>query len=455
MEMKLEEGLAGKLKVPNGKRDLMVFDTETPGFFLRKFSTGRAVYGVKFSVAGKPRKVHLYDATIKGVLAKARKEAGDVRAKARLGTDVVADREEKRKAREEAERRAVNTLAIVGRAYLEAREPEMRWSYFLAVRRYVNEHWKPLHARPIDSITRAEIVEVLNDVERDCGKVAADRALSALGTLFAWAIDKGYAHATPVLHINPRAGKTSRDRTLTQGELREVWLAADAVDDKGKRLVPEDYARIVKLLILTGQRKSEVGGLDWAEITEAGDARIDLPKERTKNRLPHVVPLAEQAMACLPAKRNSTLKVFGKFDNGFSGWGKAKAELDAAVLAVRRKADPKAKAMPGWVVHDLRRTFATQMRELGFADTHLVELIINHVSGTRAGVAGVYDKSERLADRRKALEAWGKQVEKLVRGDFLSPAHTHAVGSVGSVGSPNKTGGLSSPDISRHVGRNA
>jgi integrase len=412
MAMKLEEGLAARIPVPKGKRDVMVYDTETPGFFLRKFASGRAVYGVKFSVRGQERKVALYDATIKGVLAKARKEAGDVRAKARLGTDVVADREAAKEAKKAEAARAESTLGVVGKAYLEAREPEMRPRYFLEVRRHINQHWQPLHGRPIDSITRDDIVAVLNDLERDSGKVAADHALSALGTLFAWAIDQRHVNATPVLHIKKRAGKVARHRALSAAELREIWLATDAVGDEGERLVSEDYARIIKLLILTGQRKGEIGGLEWAEVD--GD-RVDLPGERTKNHLPHVVPLSEQASACLPAKRDDAVTVFGRrLDKGFSGWSKAKAELDSAILAARRKANPKAQPMPGWVVHDLRRTAATLLRELGFADTHLVELILNHVSGTRGGVAGVYDKSERLAERRKALEAWGRWVEELV-----------------------------------------
>lgn len=343
-----------------------------------------------------------------------------MRAQARLGTDVLAQREDARAARaaKAAEaKRATHTLAAVGKRYLEAREPEVRPGYFLEIKRYLTKHWAPLRSQPIDSITRPDIVAVLDGIERDHGKVAADHALSALGTLFAWSIDKGYASATPVLHIKRRAKPVRRQRSLSEAELREVWLASDAVDAEGERLVGPDYASIIKLLILTGQRKTEIGGLDWSEIVEGGaqGTRIDLPGERTKNHLPHVIPLVEQATACLPAKRNSTPKVFGKFDNGFLGWGKAKAELDTAILQTRRKTDSGAQPMPRWVVHDLRRTTATLLRELGFADTHLVELILNHISGTRAGVAGVYDKSERMADRRKALEAWGRYVEELVR----------------------------------------
>ena len=417
MAMKLEEGLAARIPVPKGKRDVMVYDTETPGFFLRKFATGRAMYGVKFSVAGKERKVHLYDATIKGVLAKARKEACDVRAKARLGTDVVAAREAAKTARQAEAKQAENTLGIVVKKYLAVRATELRHRSFLEVKRHLEKQWKPLHARPIHNITRDDITARISEIVGASGKVAADRAATSLSTLFVWAIDEKLITGSPFIHIKRKAKNAGRKRKLTVAELRGVWLAAGALDDKGKRLVNEDYARIIKLLVLTGQRKGEIGGLDRSEIIEGDTTRgdhIDLPEERTKNHLPHLVPLSTQAMACLPAKRNST-KLFGRFDKGYTGWSKSKRELDAAILANRHKTDPDAQPMPAWVVHDLRRTFSTLLRELKLADTHLVELILNHVSGTRGGVAGVYDQSERYEERRKAMEAWGRYVEELVR----------------------------------------
>jgi integrase len=419
MEMKLEEGIAARISVPKGMRDVYVFDTEQPGFFLRKFASGRAMYGVKFSVAGKPRKVHLYDATIRGALAKARKEAGDVRAKARLGTDVVAEREAAKAAAKAAAEREVNTLGRVAKDYLRARESELRTRSFVEVKRHIEKHFKSLHDRPIADITRLDIVGVINDLARDNGKVAADGARRSLGTLFAWAIDQGTygIHATPMLHIKSRADGRGRERTLTPAELVEVWRATDAVDDKGKRLVNEDYARIVKLLILTGQRRIEIGALGWRELFEiqkAATARIELTGERTKNGLPHIVPLSSQAVSLLPAKRDGNDMVFGRFDKGFSGWSKAKAELDAAILQARRKTDPKAKSMAHWVLHDLRRTFVTMLGESKIAPPHVVEAIVNHVSGVKAGVAGVYNKALYLEERRRALDAWGEHIEAIV-----------------------------------------
>lgn len=413
MEMRLEEGIATRIVVPKGVRDVYVFDTEQPGFFLRKFASGRAMYGVKFSVAGKPRKVHLYDATIKGALGRARKEAGDVRAKARLGTDVVAEREAAKVAAKEEEARQVNTLGAVAKKYLAARRSDLRPRSYVEVERHIDKHWKPLHGRPIDNITRTDLVGVIDDLERDSGKVAADRATTALSTLFAWAIDRGIVNGTPVLHIKRRAGSVSRERTLSPAELREVWRAADARGD--------DYGRIVKLLILTGQRKSEIGSLAWGEVVENGEGtRIDLPGERTKNGLPHLVPLSPQALAQLPAKPDrhdpaARTMVFGRRSHtGFSGWSKAKSELDEEIAAARKKARIK-EAMPHWTLHDLRRTLVTLMGELGIAPPHIIEAIVNHVSGHKAGVAGTYNKALYLEERRKALEAWGRYVEGLVR----------------------------------------
>jgi integrase len=289
------------------------------------------------------------------------------------------------------------------------------------VKRHLEQHWKALHARPIHAITRDEVLDHLQVIEQTAGAVTRDRCKSSLGTMFVWALDHRppFVNSTPVAFVKKKVGKRkgNRKRTLTAAELREIWLACDAVDEEGRRLVSDDYASIVKLAILTGQRRTELGGLDQCEIFENGASgpRIELPEARTKNHLPHMVPLVQQAQAILPTKRGSTTKLFGRFDKGYTGWSKSKRGLDAAILANRRKADPKAPPMPAWVLHDARRTLSTQLREQAFADVHLCELILNHVGGTRGGVAGDYDKSERFADRRKALQAWADHIDRLVR----------------------------------------
>jgi integrase len=196
---------------------------------------------------------------------------------------------------------------------------------------------------------------------------------------------------------------------LSRAELAEVWGAACGAGDFGD---------IVRLLILTGQRREEIGSLRWSEI-DFDRGLIVLPPERTKNKRLHEIPLSPQARAILElraqrvassprpsrAKPNDGL-IFGGAA-GFSGWSRAKGKLDAALAQ-------RAKPMPDWRLHDLRRTAATGMAELGVLP-HIIEAVLNHVSGHKGGVAGIYNRSRYTEPMRDALERWGEHVETIVR----------------------------------------
>jgi integrase len=236
------------------------------------------------------------------------------------------------------------------------------------------------------------------------GVVAADRARTALSGFYGWAIERGYCEVSPSFNISPRASGKARDRFLTEAELVEVWRACGN----------DDYGRIVRLLILTGQRRQEIGDLSWREI-DIERRLIELPADRTKNHRAHVVPLSDAALALLPAQSKGRDLVFGGGGGGFSGWSKAKAALAARIVDARALVDPK-NAMPHWRIHDLRRSFVTHVNERGFAQPHVVEAIVNHISGHLAGVAGVYNKALYLAERRQAIKLWGAHVAALVEG---------------------------------------
>jgi integrase len=389
MELRLEDDTVTRITVPKGKRDVLAWDTQTTGLFLRKFASGRAMWGVKYAVAGKPRVVVLRDAGERGSLAAARREALDVRAKARLGTDLIAEREAAKAAAAAAAARAVNTLSKVAVAYLSTKEKELRPRSCAEVTRCINRNAKPLHGRPIAEIERGDIVDLIDTIERNSGKREADKTRIELGALWAWALDRGHVAGTPFVGIKSRASGGSRDRVLTPAELRQVWQAAAKRGDE----------------------------LAWAEIVEAGNMlRIELPPERTKNHRGHHVHLASQAVALLPPRPDATdpdarTMLFGRRRHtGFSGWSKAKAEIDADIAEIRRKAGIR-QAMKPWRLHDLRRTAVTLMGELGIAEPHVIEAIVNHVSGTKGGVAGVYNRAMYWDERVKALDAWGAWVE--------------------------------------------
>jgi integrase len=398
---KFFEGFADTLQVPAGARDLQVFDEELPGFGIRKFATGHAAYFVKFNVGAQQRRKTL-GKVVRGNLKTMRVEASTILAKARLGTDVVA-------VVRAAAAKNTATLGEIVPKYLASRDGELRPSSHRETKRYLERSWKPLHALPIDAITRQNVVRVVDDVERDSGRVAADRARMALSGLFGWAIDRSYVDANPTLNIRARGQNGPRKRVLDEAELVEIWKACE---DAG------DFGLIVRLLILTGQRRGEIGDLARSEI-HLEKRQIDLPGQRTKNGRRHIVPLSDEALAILASKRREEKRefVFGRGAGGFGGWSKAKAELDARIAKSRAKvAKAKAKPMPAWTLHDLRRSFVTHISDRGLAPPHVVEAIVNHVSGAKAGVAGVYNHATYQAERCKALELWGAHVAALVEG---------------------------------------
>jgi integrase len=158
-------------------------------------------------------------------------------------------------------------------------------------------------------------------------------------------------------------------------------------------LSDNDHGRIVRLLILTGCRRDEIGSLRWAEIDKES-RMIVLPGERTKNSRTHHVPLSKIALDIIEAIPRGVSRdfVFGEGKGGFSGWSKAKAALDAQL------------GLKPWRLHDLRRTASTRMGDSG-VQPHIIEAVINHVSGHKAGVAGVYNRSTYENEKRAALDA--------------------------------------------------
>jgi integrase len=183
---------------------------------------------------------------------------------------------------------------------------------------------------------------------------------------------------------------------LTDAELAAVWIAAPNTP----------FGRIVRLLTLTGQRRDEIGSLQWPEIESPetqGKALIALPGERTKNGRPHEVPLSTAALDVLSTQPRIAGRafVFGEGAGGFAGWSRAKGVLD------------KASGVSDWTLHDLRRTAATRMADLG-VQPHVIEAILNHVSGHKAGVAGIYNRSTYANEKRAALDRWATHVRMLV-----------------------------------------
>ena len=211
---------------------------------------------------------------------------------------------------------------------------------------------------------------------------------------------EGLSDGNPVIGTNRAADERSRDRVLSDKELAAIWGACR--DD--------DFGRIVRLLILTGQRREEVGGTTWSEL-DLARGLWTIPGSRTKNGRAHEVPLPASAAGLLEQTRLALRSgsLFGEGTGSFQGWSKAKAALE-------RRISSGGTAMEPWRLHDIRRTVATRMAELG-VQPHVIEAVLNHVSGHKAGVAGVYNRALYAAERRKALDLWGEHVRALVESD--------------------------------------
>ena len=248
---------------------------------------------------------------------------------------------------------------------------------------------------------RRTIAQRLTEIATTSGPSAADRARATLSALFTWALGEGLADANPALATNRQTTGKGRERVLSDGELVEVWRHA------GDRA----YGTILKLLILTGQRREEIGGLRWSEIDFAANV-IRLPAARTKNGEPHDVPLSAPALRLLEAIPRIGPAVFSARGAGFAGYSVPKRVLDQRIAAARQAAG--ADPMLPWVLHDLRRV-ATDMAEIGIAP-HIVEAILNHTSGHKRGVAGVYNKAVYAVEKRSALLRWADHVLAALEG---------------------------------------
>lgn len=398
------------LRLPEGKSEALFWDDDLPGFGVRLRVGGSRTWVFQYKLGSKQRRI-----TLGRVEAldpdKARRAAAEVHAKVKLGGDPQG-------AKVQARASASLSLGSVIDAYLDAYEPTVRQNTFKSARVQLKTHLKPLHGMALDQIGHADISARLSVLRKEVGVSTGDHARVALSGLYGWAISEGLVNDNPVMRtrssrlVKAKTGETpggGRARTLSTQELGEVWRACQ--DD--------DFGRIVRLLILTLQRREEIAALRWSELDQ-DKALISLPPARTKNGREHLLPISTAAAKIIAGveMRDGREFLFGGSGKGsFSGYSKAKRALDERVHKARLKVDIGAKAMPNWTLHDLRRTGATMMNEsppLGLGmQPHIVEAILNHVSGTKGGVAGIYNRALYLSEKTAALEAWGKHVLNL------------------------------------------
>jgi integrase len=272
------------------------------------------------------------------------------------------------------------------------------------LRLHVLPRWRGRMAR---EITRRDVLDILDRVVDEGAPIAANRVLAAVRKLFNWCVARDVLTASPCAGVKPPTAERPRDRVLTDDELCLVWRAAEKLGGT--------FGPLVKLLTLTGQRRDEVARMRRCEVDL--DTRLwTLPAERTKNNQPHEVPLSNAVLDVLKRVPHHAASPFVFTTNGgaspASGYSKNKRRLDALLPA----------NVPPWRLHDLRRSCASGMARLGI-NLPVIEKVLNHASGSFAGIVAVYQRHSFADEKRHALEAWGRHVEALVSGKPAKVLH--------------------------------
>jgi integrase len=374
--MRLTTATVEGLRLDTDVTDKIFFDEDIAGFGIRIRTSGSRSWVFQYKLGGKTRRLVL-GAVSAVKAAKAREVAAELHARVKLGHDPASEKRER-------VWRSRDTFDLLVEKFLAQYRRRPKTTY--EVTRHLRQYAAPLHSMAVDAIALRNVADLLTRIDRDSGPALSNRVRSSLSACFTWGMREGLASHNPVLNSNKR-GESARDRVLSNDEIRRIWNAAG--DDA--------YGVVIRLLILTGQRRSEISDLRWPEIDFA-KGEVTLPAERTKNKRPHIVPLSDTARALLDRLPHSGDKVLKSLN--FSA---CKKQLD------------QRSGVAGWVVHDIRRSVATGMADLGI-QPHVVEAVLNHQSGSRRGVAGIYNRSPYAAEKAAALARWDTHVASIVGG---------------------------------------
>jgi integrase len=369
----------GRLKLPE-RGQIEYFDKGFPGLALRLSLGGARAWVLCYRAGGKARRLTLGKYPIMS-LAEAREAWRTARREIAAGRDPTA-------------KRPAIDFASIATEWLEKDQARNR-SYKIVRGQILNHVVPAWQHRTIAEIAPRDVHDVLDAIVAKGNVITARRVHAYLVRLFKWCASRGIIERgnNPMLDL-PKPGKeTQRDRVLSDAELARVWSAA------GELGWPSGDA--VKLLILTGARREEVWRLRRDEVH--GD-EIRLVGARTKTGAPHTIPLSSAAKAVLSASAGG--------DYVFAPPGHAPRDV---WMTAKVRFENLAPGLPGWTWHDLRRSLATGLERLG-VPLPVTEAVLGHVSGSKAGVVGIYQRHSYDKEKRAALEAWGAHVTALIEG---------------------------------------
>lgn len=433
--MKLTERKIEKIVTEHGRKDRLFFDDAQRGLAVRVTASGGRTYLCQYTLHGHKWRVPLGSCSAVA-LSKAREAAAALMGDVAKGKNPAAERKEAAAAERARRTRNRLTLHVLIEDWHRLHLTGKRASYAAEAVRALHYAFADHLDDAAEDLDRATVVRALDALTRRRKRKGGDdkrkgtamtgRTAAYGRAAFGWAVRRGAVRINPFDDLPVAKSIAKRERVLSDQELVEVWRAAAGA--------AEPHGTIIRLLILTGQRRGEVAGMTWNEISE-DLATWSLPPARTKNGTAHTVPLSAPARdllrRLLPEDANEAKRVLrkrranggfvlpGAVGTPFAGWSKAKRALDKAIIDARSKAATEEKSAPlvPWSVHDLRRTVATGLQRLGVR-LEVTEAVLNHISGSRGGIAGVYQRHDWAAEKHAALDAWAAYVEAIVKGEI-------------------------------------
>lgn len=392
--MKLTETNVAALRLSDGRTEGVIWDDEVTGFGVRiQAGATKGSYVVHFRVAGKQRKITI--AKVGKITLKAAKlKAQEYLLQAANNVDPVVQIRK-------AQRATSGSIKQMIQPFLDHLESDKKRasSYVDDNRRTLETRMTKIHTLAPDDVDRETVAGELRTIKSEHGPVAMNRARSHLSKFFNWMIGEGAASANPVTGTN-RNEEGFRDRLLDPAEIVKIWNAANSNNQ---------FDKIVRLLILTTARRTQIGGLQKAEVIRTDERNmIELPglTGRSKNKQKFRLPLSTQALAIIDSldEREESEFVFGRGKGGFSGWSNCKERFDETV------------GVKDWVFHDFRAAFDTYSQDLLKVPHHIADLLLNHKGAeVRKGTKKHYNFALYYDEKAEAMQKWGDYVESLVK----------------------------------------
>ncbi len=383
------------------------YDDKLPGFGLYVGSSGARSYFFEYRPGRgrgvQKRRISIGKHGAPWTVETAREQAFEYLAGLRKGRDPLAERALAERAPD-----AARLVAAVIDEWLERDQAgnRSRNEVERVMRREVLPVWG---GQPIEDIRKRDIIALIDGIADRGAPIMANRTLAHVKRLFRWAAARDIIEGDPAAHVEKPTPEVKRDRVLKDDEIAMIWGAAGTMDFP--------FGPAVHLLVLTAARREEIFGLSWREVNQES-AAIHLPAERTKTKEGRTVPLSPAALTLLDElpRFGGGDYVFGQGGQApFSNVGHAKARLDRMI------AEAQDTSMPPWRLHDIRRTVATGLQRLG-TRLEVIEAVLGHVSGSRAGVVGIYQRHRFEEEARAALTAWGQHVIQLVVPERIGSA---------------------------------